>query len=319
MFQATNEELAAFYANRQWNAIQWHGMSADTCPDAEVYLSHGLNSAPSEGSKITQLRSELLRIHPLWKAAVPGSNSCTLSATANVQGRLLNGVDADSVCSLDSGVYKDVFIHIEQDPNFRNPADWIEAINNNWAPQSCTPAAPPLDFVSRAGDAAVSLSWSSVLGASVYNVKRSLASGGPYTILSTVNSIEYTDSAVSNGNTYYYVVSGINSCGEGSNSAEASTTPRLALPSAPIALKLTVISKSKISLNWQDTSNNEDSFKIERSRDGISFSEIATTGSNTQSYLNTNLKSSSTYYYRVKALNGSGASPYSNTAQATTP
>jgi hypothetical protein len=52
MFQPANEELQAFYAGRAWNAIQWHGMAADTCPAVNAYLSHGLNQAPAPGDKI---------------------------------------------------------------------------------------------------------------------------------------------------------------------------------------------------------------------------------------------------------------------------
>ncbi len=316
VFQATNEELVAFYADRQWNAIQWHGMAANTCLNSEVYLSHGFSVVPPAGSKILQLKDELLRLHPLWKATVPGSNSCTLNATTNVQGRLLNGVDAASVCNLEAGNYKDVFIHIEQDPNFRSPADWVEAVNNTWASLECVPPTP-LAFAAVAGDAKVSLTWLNVNGAA-YNLKRSSSPSGPFTVLSTVYSTEYTDFAVINGNVYYYVISSFNACGESPNSVTLQATPELTPPAAPAALTATAISRSKISLNWQDASNNENSFKIERSRDGVSFSAIATVGSNSTAYLNSNLKSLTTYYYRVRALNSSGVSPYSNIAQATT-
>ncbi len=317
VFQATNEELAAFYAARQWNAIQWHGMSADTCLDAEVYLSHGFSNAPPLDSKIAQLRNELLRIHPLWKAEVPGSNLCTLNATTNVQGRLLNSVDANNVCNLEADIYKDIFIHIEQDPNFRSPADWIEAVNNTWASPKCVLPTPQA-LVAAAGDAMVSLSWQNVNEATGYNLKRSSLPGGPYTVLSKVSSLDYMDFAVTNGNTYYYVISGFNSCGESSNSAEVRATPRLTLPLAPTSLTAKTISKSQISLNWQDSSNNEDSFRIERSRDGISFSEIATVGSNSTAYLSINLKSSTTYYFRIRAVNKAGTSPYSTIVKAIT-
>jgi hypothetical protein len=32
MFHATNQELINWYGAASWNAIQWHGMEADTCP-----------------------------------------------------------------------------------------------------------------------------------------------------------------------------------------------------------------------------------------------------------------------------------------------
>jgi fructan beta-fructosidase len=54
-----------------------------------------------------------------------------------------------------------------------------------------------------------------------YNVKRSTASGGPYTtIASNITSTTYQDNSIVAGTIYYYVVSAIDSLGEGSNSAQ---------------------------------------------------------------------------------------------------
>ncbi|HEX9048119.1 MAG TPA: LamG-like jellyroll fold domain-containing protein, partial [Verrucomicrobiae bacterium] len=58
-----------------------------------------------------------------------------------------------------------------------------------------------------------------------YNVKRSLTSGGPYTIIATSATTGYTDLMVTNGATYYYVVSALNGNGEGPNSVEVSAVP----------------------------------------------------------------------------------------------
>lgn len=57
------------------------------------------------------------------------------------------------------------------------------------------------------GDASVALSWNPFGGAASYNVKRSLASGGPYTLIATVTGTTFTDSSAAYGTTYYYVVS----------------------------------------------------------------------------------------------------------------
>ncbi len=95
-------------------------------------------------------------------------------------------------------------------------------------------------------------------------------------------------------------------------------TPPPSPPSAPSALAATAVSSSQIDLTWTDNATNEDGFKIERSTDGTTFSQIATTGSNTTSYSSTGLTASTTYHYRVRANNSGGDSAYSNTASATT-
>ena len=87
------------------------------------------------------------------------------------------------------------------------------------------------------------------------------------------------------------------------------------LPAAPSNLTATAGKKS-VTLNWTDNSSNETGFKIERSTDGVNFSQITTTGANVTSYKNVGLTGGTTYYYRVRATNATGDSAYSNTASA---
>lgn len=71
-----------------------------------------------------------------------------------------------------------------------------------------------------------------------YNVKRALVSGGPYaTIGSTAApTVTFTDTAVSAGTTYFYVVTAANSAGESGPSNEVSAAIPLAPPGAPGSL-----------------------------------------------------------------------------------
>ena len=90
------------------------------------------------------------------------------------------------------------------------------------------------------------------------------------------------------------------------------------IPATPTNLVATAVSSSQINLSWTDNSNNETGFKVERSPNGTSFSQIALRGANVTTFSNTGLAASTTYYYRVRAYNGSGNSAYSNIATATT-
>jgi titin len=90
------------------------------------------------------------------------------------------------------------------------------------------------------------------------------------------------------------------------------------VPAAPSNLAATATSASQIQLTWTDNANNENSFVVERSLTGFTFTAIATVGANSTSYTNSGLNPNTRYFYRVRAVNDAGSSPPSGTASATT-
>ncbi|WP_445736018.1 fibronectin type III domain-containing protein [Mariniflexile sp.] len=89
------------------------------------------------------------------------------------------------------------------------------------------------------------------------------------------------------------------------------------VPNAPSALTAVAISANQIDLTWSDNSTDESGFTIERKSTGA-YTEIATVSANTTSYSNMNLAAGSAYMYRIKAINTSGVSAWSNEISATT-
>jgi hypothetical protein len=85
------------------------------------------------------------------------------------------------------------------------------------------PAAAPTGLAVSSWADEATLNWNSVAGATDFVIKRSLTSGGPYTVVeySGFWDTNYTDRKLAAG-TYYYVVSALNSVGETVNSAEQS-------------------------------------------------------------------------------------------------
>src|SRR6185436_234451 len=91
---------------------------------------------------------------------------------------------------------------------------------------SATPAAPlaaPSPVSVAVGDAKVFLSWPAVPGATTYNVKRGTTSG-THPVVTNTASPSFTDSTVTNGTTYFYVVTSVGA-GESVPSAEVAATP----------------------------------------------------------------------------------------------
>jgi len=98
---------------------------------------------------------------------------------------------------------------------------------------------PPTGLTATPGNTQVSLSWTGSAGATGYHVKRGSTSGGPYTQIAAPTTASYTDTSLTNGTTYYYVVSASNASGESGNSSEVSATP--AAPSNAINVTIDVL------------------------------------------------------------------------------
>lgn len=86
-------------------------------------------------------------------------------------------------------------------------------------------ASAPSGLVALAMSGQVTLSWNSAVSATNYNVKRALTNGGPYTTVASSSVSSYTDTSLTNGITYYYVVSALRPSGQSANSSQASATP----------------------------------------------------------------------------------------------
>ncbi len=192
----------------------------------------------------------------------------------------------------------------------------------NSAEVSATPTAPqtppptPANLVATPANAQVSLSWSASTGATSYNVKRSTVTGGPYTKISSPTAATYTDTSVTNGTKYFYVVSAVNASGESANSSEVSATPAAPTtpPATPANLQATA-GNAQVALTWS-ASAGAISYNVKRSTtNGGPYTQISSPSTN--SFTDTGLTNGTTYYYVVSAVNSAGQSANSNQASAT--
>ena len=101
---------------------------------------------------------------------------------------------------------------------------------------SGSPPPTPIGVTAAAGNDAVTLSWSASAGAVSYNVERSTTSGGPYSTVGTPTTPSFSDTSVTNGVTYFYVVEAANLAGVSANSTQVSATPSGLVPNVTITI-----------------------------------------------------------------------------------
>ncbi|PPQ99978.1 hypothetical protein CVT24_009557 [Panaeolus cyanescens] len=121
--------------------LQWHGKGSSTCSSDNVFLSSGLGSGGTcynpTTLPINRIKAELNSVFPTGTHATPADDpACTLTATRNLFGRLVNGVAAGNVCTTAGscvGTDFGQFVHLEQESAYRsstNYNNWITAITN---------------------------------------------------------------------------------------------------------------------------------------------------------------------------------------------
>ncbi|HYU50466.1 MAG TPA: S8 family serine peptidase [Candidatus Limnocylindria bacterium] len=214
----------------------------------------------------------------------------------------------------------------------RITADYVAGYNPNidglflgGAGSSATvPGQPVLSATGGTGQ--VTLGWTTPASGgspiSGYRLYRGTSSGSlaPYQTLGLVTA--YTDTSVSNGTTYYYQVSAVNTIGEGSRSTERSATPvaPASLPSAPLGLSASQSFPKGIDLAWTAPASNGGSaitdYRIYRSTTTGTETLLVTVTGGTTSYRDTATKKGTLYFYVVRAVNAVGEGPSSGEASA---
>lgn len=138
------------------------------------------------------------------------------------------------------------------------------------------------------------------------------------------NVTSATDESLAPGTSYFYRVRAYNTSGDseysqiGRGTTLLPSPPEPQPPAAPTGLGAAAVSSSQIDLVWADNAIDETGFVVERSLDNTVFTPIVTLNANVTTYTDTGLTLSTTYYYRVRAVNSIGSSAFSNTASATT-
>ncbi len=175
------------------------------------------------------------------------------------------------------------------------------------------PAAPSNLITAHADYHYIDLSWNdNSFNETAFVIERSAGSAGSWSVIDTLsgNSTSYSDTGLSDGTKYFYRVNCFNSYGVSAYTNELSVITHLPPPGNLYGF---ITPEKFISLTWEDSSQNETEFILER-KNGSSgtYFALASLGANDTSYVDSvGLTPGQIYYYRVKAVNSLIASEYS--------
>ena len=162
-------------------------------------------------------------------------------------------------------------------------------------------AAPPIANIEQTEASSIRLDWKSVTGAYAYVIMRSTEKYGTYDWINTVSSeiLQYTDTNLKAGNTYYYKVCALNYINGSWVSGNESDSVTISLIKAPVNLQVVSESSSELKLSWDEV-NGAELYGIMRAEkaDGI-FEWIGASEKTT--YVDTGRIVGKEYYYKVYA------------------
>lgn len=184
------------------------------------------------------------------------------------------------------------------------------------------PAAPTRLAATVLGKSEIVLNWQDNSNEETgYRIYRRRGNGDGWVRILTVgaNLTSLRLGGLNQGMVYYFAISAVSRSGESGLSNEVSTMTGLFAPRAPSAVRAVPMSTSKISLSWQDNSDNELGFRVRR-RLALNqdWEIIAEVGANITSYDDRDLPSGANCYYLVTALNTAGESALSGETMAVT-
>ena len=164
--------------------------------------------------------------------------------------------------------------------------------------------APTMTLTSAASGQPV-VSWTKVNGAAQYEVYRS-TNGKNFSIVRRTAALSYTDTSAAAGTTYYYQVRAINGSVKSAFCPAQSIQYAVASLNAP-TMTLTSAASGQPVVSWTKV-NGAAQYEVYRSTNGKNFSIVRRTAA--LSYTDTSAAAGTTYYYQVRAINGSVKSAF---------
>ena len=187
----------------------------------------------------------------------------------------------------------------------------LKLSGTDYTPAATTLTAPTVTLKADASTGQPVISWSKVSGAAQYEVYRSATGkANSFSIIRRTAALSYTDTSAAAGNTYYYVVRAMKGSGSSATYSKFSKAQQITYTVTSLAvptMTLTSANSGQPVISWSKV-NGAAQYEIYRSVDGVKFSIIRRTAA--LAYTDTSAAAGNTYYYVVRAINGSVKSAF---------
>jgi fibronectin type 3 domain-containing protein len=191
--------------------------------------SGGLRFAIKDGEAEQQVTSAALPTGQWVHVVVTlGANTATLYVNGSVTG-------TNNAITIHPGDFKPAWNYIGKsqwpDPLFNGRIDGFRVYNHAITPAEIAVLmdevpAVPMGATATPKMGRIDLAWAASQGAQSYTVKRSLTNGGSYSVIASgLTTAAYADTGLTNGTSYYYVLSATNAKGESADSAQVTAVP----------------------------------------------------------------------------------------------
>lgn len=263
-----------------------------------------LISRSSNGGSSAVVSSTAAAFTPTWVRLVRAGNVITAARSAD-------GISWTTVGTVTVAMSATVRIGLltsAQDATKINTARFtnVSLTGSLNPPEAVNGLAPPAGVsVSQGGGLSLVVRWQTVPGATGYRIERSengVDFSSVFDAASTATS--WTNTGLPGALRYFYRVRAIAASGQSAASAVASAINR---PSPVTNASIAPLSNTQLILNWRDTSG-ETGYRIERSTDNATFTQIATVATNVPSYTAGGLAPGTQYWFRITPMTATGDS-----------
>jgi fibronectin type 3 domain-containing protein len=177
------------------------------------------------------------------------------------------------------------------------------------------PGAPAAPIYAAIGASSLTVSWAAVAGATSYLLERGTSASGPWTPSWTgLTATSQIDATVSANTTFWYRVRASNTGGDGAFSSASSVTT---LPGVPGAPTFTSVTASSVTVSWTAPALGATSYTLERGTSATGPWTQLAAGVTGLSQTDGALSANTTYWYQVRASNGTGDGAYSSASSVT--